>query len=830
MPHHSPVSPLQSIQTRVTVAVLAIFLLGIWSLSHYVSTMLHADMERVLGEQQFSTASYVAKQIDRELNARMEALKTVAQSLSPALLSNATALQTLLKERPVLESLFNAGVMVCNAQGTAISEVPYSAQRIGTSYLDVDSVARALHDGVSTISQPLIGKQMRAPVFGINVPIRDAAGHVVGVLSGITHLGKANFLDEIIGNRYGASGGFMLVERQHRLVVTATDKRSAMEALPAPGINALVDRFVQGYEGAGIMVNPLGAAVLASAMGVPVAGWYLAVALPAAEAFAPIRDMQRHMVTATLLLTVLAGLLTWWILRRQLAPMLTAARALASMSQSDQPVEPLPVARHDEIGQLIGGFNRLLNNLEERKEALRQSEHMQSGILENVDAYIYLKDTQGRYLFCNRSMLEFFGKSAQDLLNQTDAKIFDAETTARIRKHDRQVLDEGKTLRMDEVNLKLIDGRTFTTLSVKLPLRNAAGEIYALCGISTDITERKKVEDERRIAAIAFECQEGLVVMDADSRILRVNQAFTRISGYSQQDVLGKTTAMFRGDQFTSDFYDAIWVDIRRTGAWQGRLRVCRKSGEEFPARITVTAVRGESNEVTHYVGNFTDATQSQLQEQTRLAAEAAHRDALVREVHHRIKNNLQGITGVLRRFALQHPEIAEPVNQAIGQVQGISVIHGLRGQANASSVQLCELTGAIAAEVSTLWRTPVQVDIPSPWAACTLAEQEAVPMALVLNELILNAVKHGGSSHGDTRVSLRKDGSSDQVCITISNTGTLPSPEGQQSMSHAGLQLVKSLMPRSGVELEQRQFDGQVVTELRIAPPVIHLKKDHPR
>lgn len=828
--HPAPVPWLQSIQTRVTGAVLAIFLVGIWSLSHYASAMLRTDMQRVLGEQQLSTASSLARQIDRELEVRMASLKTVAHSMTPDQMAQPLSLAALLRERPVLESLFNAGVVVYDVHGTVLAVTPGAAARVGANDMDIDAVAQVLKDGALTVSPPVMGKQLRAPQFGITVPVRDAVGQVIGALSGLTHLGRSNFLDEIMDSGYGASGGFMLVARQQRLVAAATDKRRVMEQLPAPGRIPLVDRFIQGEEGSGVAVNPQGVEVLVSAKMVPLAGWYLAAALPAAQAFAPVRDMQRHMRVATLLLTVLAGGLTWWILRRQLAPMLAAARTLTTMSQSEQPVAPLPIARPDEIGQLIGGFNHLFAHLAERKEALKQSERKLSDILENVDSSIYLKDRQGRYLFCNGAMLRLMGKSMQEIVGHSDAVLFDPASTAVLRANDRRVLDQGEVLRTDEVNLRLFNGRTLSVLSVKLPLRDAAGEIYALCGISTDITERRQEEDERRIAAIAFECQEGMAVLGADQRILRVNRVFTQITGYAQEEVQGQTPALLCSEREAADLHLDIGRQIRRTGGWHGQVWLRRKGGEDFPARVTVTAVRNGANAITHYVGHLTDATQSQLREQARLAEEAAHRDALVREVHHRIKNNLQGITGVLRRFAHQHPEIAEPINQAIGQVQGISVIHGLRGRANPSSVQLCELTGAIAAEVSALWRTPVQVDIPSSWEACTLVEQEAVPMALVLNELILNAVKHGGNAHGDTRVSLRKGESPQEVYITISNTGTLPAPHGQASLSEVGLKLVKSLMPRHGAQLAQWQTAGQVLTELHVGPPVIHLKKDPPR
>ena len=345
--------------------------------------------------------------------------------------------------------------------------------------------------------------------------------------------------------------------------------------------------------------------------------------------------------------------------------------------------------------------------------------------------------------------------------------------------------------------------------------------------LSAYLAELQRTADSRRIAAIAFECQEGIVVMDAEGSILRVNQAFTSITGYTQDEAQGQTTAMLRSDRHSAAFYDAVRDEARRCGSWQGEMWHRRKNGEDYPDRVTFTAVRDDQGQVTHFVGNFTDATTARLQEQQRLHNESLHRDALVREVHHRIKNSLQGIIGVLRQCAQNYPQTAEPIRQAIGQVQGISVIHGLRGQSNPSSVQLCELTQAIASEVSALWQAPVAVDLPQPWAACTLAESEAVPMALVLNELIHNAVKHGGKAHGDARITLRKAEQADHVLITITNTGQLAPPGQQAKDSQAGLKLVKSLLPRSGTEFDLQQVGHQVVTTLRVTPPVIRLLKD---
>ncbi|MGZ5001407.1 MAG: EAL domain-containing protein, partial [Methylomonas sp.] len=133
-----------------------------------------------------------------------------------------------------------------------------------------------------------------------------------------------------------------------------------------------------------------------------------------------------------------------------------------------------------------------------KKQQLQEAERKHSDILESVNSCIYLKDTEGRYLFANRPVRELFGVSMDEIIGQNDEKFFDAETAEKLRANDLLVLKNQQTLEVEESNLNLKDGKTSTYLTVKLPLRNEAGEIYALCGISTDITERKQAEDRLR--------------------------------------------------------------------------------------------------------------------------------------------------------------------------------------------------------------------------------------------------------------------------------------------------------------------------------------------
>ena len=139
---------------------------------------------------------------------------------------------------------------------------------------------------------------------------------------------------------------------------------------------------------------------------------------------------------------------------------------------------------------------------------------------------------------------------------------------------------------------------------------NAYGAPVRCIGTTQDITGQKYAEEELRIAATAFESKEGMMITNADMTILRVNAAFTRVTGYSLEDAIGQTPRLLKSGRHDKAFYDAMWESISRTGSWQGEIWNRRKGGEVYPEWLTVTAVKNDRGTVTHYVGTLTDITQ----------------------------------------------------------------------------------------------------------------------------------------------------------------------------------------------------------------------------
>lgn len=486
----------RSLKTRITLIMLVIFLTGIWTLTYYTSRRLQVDLQSLLGEQQFSTVSIVAADINLEIDFRLKSLEKITSGITPNILNDTSALQAMLNERPLLYDLFNGGYFVTSINGNTIASIPISANRIGLNYMDRDYIISALKDGKSTVGKPIVGKALNTPVIPMAVPIRDIRGRVIGALAGIVDLGRPNFLDKIVSNRYGRTGGYILIAPKYRLFITDTESRRIMQPAPAPGVNPLLDRYVQGFEGSGVVVDSQGVGILSSAKQIPAANWLIVVRIPAKEAFAPIYTMQKRMVLVAIILTILAGILTWLTLRRHFFPMLDAVEKLSAQSNSTLPLATLPIARHDEVGQLIDAFNKLLETLTLREAKLVESEEYHRSILKSAIDGIWVVDTKGRILEVNEAYCQMSGYSEQQLLSMS---IYDVEAEELPdRPADRvQTIIDLSAHRFDSKH-RHRDGSIFDVeLSVQYHSKNG-GQLIAFI---RDISERKIRESAHQQAA-----------------------------------------------------------------------------------------------------------------------------------------------------------------------------------------------------------------------------------------------------------------------------------------------------------------------------------------
>lgn len=231
-------------------------------------------------------------------------------------------------------------------------------------------------------------------------------------------------------------------------------------------------------------------------------------------------------------------------------------------------------------------------------------------VLETAIDGFWMTDMTGKLLEVNQAYADISGYSPDELvgmyISQLDANEKPEETQAHIAK----LMVEGHD-RFETRHRRKDGGIVDIEVSAKyLPECNC---LFVFCH---DITRRKQDEQARQIAAVAFETQDAIVITDADANIVRVNHAFEQITGYSAADVVGHNPRMMSSGRHDKRFYREMWKRLNDEGAWAGEIWDRRKNGQIYPRWMTITAVRNDRNEVTNYVGVFTDITERKQAEE----------------------------------------------------------------------------------------------------------------------------------------------------------------------------------------------------------------------
>ena len=345
---------------------VVVVLFGTFLRSFLLSGFLREDIGALVTSQQLALANYVAHDIDGKLVARQQMLHRLAGDLPLELLDRPVRLSAWLEHHHRLQPLFSHGLRVLDPQGTVLAAWPASAGRASTSYAgNADFKAlRAGASGKARVGAPAIDAAMKEAVLPISFAVTDAAGQVRAVLVGITALASPGFLDLLQTSEIGESGSFLLISPRDKLFVGATDPAMALTPTPAPGVNSLHDRAMDGFRGTGTTINSRGVEEISAVTSVPSADWFVVARLPTAEAFATITRMQSFILRNSIVILFalslsLAGLVLWRVFR----PLFSSARLADAMSRGELPLQPLPVVRDDEVGHLTTAFNRLLARL-----------------------------------------------------------------------------------------------------------------------------------------------------------------------------------------------------------------------------------------------------------------------------------------------------------------------------------------------------------------------------------------------------------------------------------------------------------------------------------
>jgi PAS domain S-box-containing protein len=265
------------------------------------------------------------------------------------------------------------------------------------------------------------------------------------------------------------------------------------------------------------------------------------------------------------------------------------------------------------LGSLLGNFSTRLQATHDR---VRKREAQLNGILDNSTAVIWLKDRKGRYMLVNRKFEELFHVQRETVVGKTDYDIFPSYLADGFRANDRRVLKEHQPLEIEEVTPQ--DDGDHTYMTVKFPLFDGAGEPYGVCGISTDITSRKRAEQDLkeskdRIGQIIDHALDGFVSMDSDGIVTAWNRSAEEIFGWPARKAIGSRLSELIVPERYRTAHERGLERFLQTGKGplldkHIELLAVHRDGHEFPVELSVTAVKVRGGFMFHaFLHDITD-------------------------------------------------------------------------------------------------------------------------------------------------------------------------------------------------------------------------------
>jgi len=257
----------------------------------------------------------------------------------------------------------------------------------------------------------------------------------------------------------------------------------------------------------------------------------------------------------------------------------------------------------------------------------KQQEHLQhefnelgvAAITFESQEGVMVTDTHNCILRVNHAFTEITGYSNEEIVGKTPVILRSGRQDAEFYRDMWETLKREKFWRGELWNRRKNGEIYIERLSISA-VRGENGEITNYIGMFSDLSELKKIEELLRISEIAFENPNGMMVTDANQVILRVNKAFTDISGYSATESVGKTPRFLSSGRHDKQFYADMWATLLQGKTWQGEITNKRKNGKLYSEWLNISPVQEPDGRVTHYVGSFSDITAHKISQKQSIA------------------------------------------------------------------------------------------------------------------------------------------------------------------------------------------------------------------
>jgi len=311
--------------------------------------------------------------------------------------------------------------------------------------------------------------------------------------------------------------------------------------------------------------------------------------------------------------TLFAWLLVHFLVSRRIGRLMQAVDTFGmQMSGILSRVPGSGVSGKDEIGRLGHAFDSMMHA---HAQATMKTRLLTQAV-EQSAASVIITDRKGVIEYVNSAFTVITGYARQEVIGRNTSVLSAGQTSPEVYKELWRTINAGKTWRGEMLNRRK-NGELYWDAVIINPVLGADGAIGHFVAVQEDITERKRVEQTLLLNAhILNNVSEGIAVTDAEQRFCFVNPAFTAITGYAAEQVIGKSPKLLSSGLMEKTFYGKMWGGIVETGRWQGEIIDRRKSGESYPEWLSISVLKDEHGKITHYISVFADISERKAVEQ----------------------------------------------------------------------------------------------------------------------------------------------------------------------------------------------------------------------
>lgn len=312
------------------------------------------------------------------------------------------------------------------------------------------------------------------------------------------------------------------------------------------------------------------------------------------------------------------------------------------------------------LGKLPDGRRLVISMAKDVTDRIRTAEDVQNErtllrtVIDNLPDAIYLKDINGRKVLANKADIENIGASVEaEVIGKSDFELYDPETAERLWNDDQKVFKQGISIINKEEIFNKGQKEQQWFLTSKVPLRNQQGDIVGLVGIGHDITSQKlATETIHKLNKGIEQNPASIVITDLNGTIEYVNPKFCEATGYTFEEAVGHNPRILKSGELSPEAYKEMWQTISTGGVWRGEFHNRRKNGELYWEQATITSIKNNYGEITHYIAIKEDISSRKMMEsdliQAKEKAEQSDKlkSAFLANMSHEIRTPLNSIIG----------------------------------------------------------------------------------------------------------------------------------------------------------------------------------------